>query len=410
MAYHGGGGGPDQWGGGSAPPYGGGPPPQPPYGGHAPPAGGYGGGPPPGGAPPYGPPGGGYGHAPPAYGGGAPGAYGQGDGGYGAPGAYGQGDGGYVAPPYNPHGGYGGPPSPAYGGAPQGYPPPGGYPPPAGGAPSGYPPPGGYPPPSSSAPGGYPAPGRYPPPGGGAPGSYPPAAGGYPPAAYPHEQLASGGGGDAQRFLGHGASHHVTGHAPAASARGRPVAAGAHIFPHPETFSVKEKVLSASGDSFNIKDASGRLRYLVDGTTFTMRQRKRLLGPAKEPLLGMSQERMSLRSRMVISDSTGRPAVTLRKRGFVSGMGNSTVYAWWGSDPDAASPFLEVKGDVFKKSYTITEVGSGAQVGTVKRHALSFKNFVTDKDDFTLTVQPGYDCALMVMLVVALDEMYTDDN
>lgn len=168
--------------------------------------------------------------------------------------------------------------------------------------------------------------------------------------------------------------------------------------------------MSASGDSFNVKDAAGRLRYLVDGTTFTMRQRKRLLGPAKEPLLGMSQERMSLRSRMVISDSTGRPAVTLRKRGFVSGMGNSTVYAWWGSDPDASSPFLEVKGDVFKKSYKITEVGSGAEVGTVKRHAMSFKNFATDKDDFTLTVQPGYDCAFMVLLVVALDEMYTDDN
>ncbi|KAK1863933.1 hypothetical protein I4F81_006486 [Pyropia yezoensis] len=213
-----------------------------------------------------------------------------------------------------------------------------------------------------------------------------------------------------ERFLGHGASHHVSGHAPAASARGRPIAAGAHLFSQPETFTVKEKVISASGDSFNVKDAAGRLRYLVDGTTFTMRQRKRLLGPAKEPLLGMSQERMSLRSRMVISDSTGRPAVTLRKRGFVSGMGNSTVYAWWGSDPDASSPFLEVKGDVFKKSYKITEVGSGAEVGTVKRHAMSIKNFATDKDDFTLTVQPGYDCAFMVLLVVALDEMYTDDN
>jgi len=203
----------------------------------------------------------------------------------------------------------------------------------------------------------------------------------------------------------------VANHAPAAPLFGRRVAAGTHLFHTAQTFKVKEKVVSWSGDSFDVKDTAGRRRYAVHGATLTTHQRKRLVGASGEPLLGLSQQRLTLRSRMTVTDSTGRAAVTLRKRGLVSGMGHSTVYAWWGTDPDATAPFLEVKGDLFKKNYTLTEVGGqGRPVATVQRHALGFKNFLTDKDDFTLRVEPNYDCAFLVMVVVALDEMYTDDN
>jgi len=192
---------------------------------------------------------------------------------------------------------------------------------------------------------------------------------------------------------------------------GARVARGEHLFNTRQTFKVKEKIASLSGDSFDIKDAAGSTRYKVDANFLTAHQRKRLIGASGEALLGLSQSQLSLRDRMTVTDSTGRPAVTLLRRGFMPGAGHSTVFAWWGTKTDEVAPFLEIKAGLLKWDFKLTEVGGEKRpVATVKRDVATVKNFFTDRDDFTLWVEPNYDCAFLVMVVVVLDEMFSDDN
>jgi hypothetical protein len=48
-------------------------------------------------------------------------------------------------------------------------------------------------------------------------------------------------------------------------------------------------------------------------------------------------------------------------------------------------------------------------VATVSRK-LSVMSILTDKDAYVIVVEPGFDCALMVVFVVAIDEQYRDDK
>jgi uncharacterized protein YxjI len=66
-------------------------------------------------------------------------------------------------------------------------------------------------------------------------------------------------------------------------------------------------------------------------------------------------------------------------------------------------------GNFLKKAFTITEVGTGHTVATV-RPKLSVMSILTDKDSYVVMVEPGFDCALMVVFVVAIDEQYRDDK
>ncbi len=137
---------------------------------------------------------------------------------------------------------------------------------------------------------------------------------------------------------------------------------------------------------------------------------KKLLDPSGRAIYTMSESIISLRGRMSIVDSTSKqPIVTLRKKGFIPMMGTSTVQVWRGSTDDG-SPWLEVKGDFFRKDFNFTDKSSGRVVATVKRKSFNMSNILLEKDTYVIRVEPGVDNALMVFLVVALDEQYRDDG
>ena len=80
----------------------------------------------------------------------------------------------------------------------------------------------------------------------------------------------------------------------------------------------------------------------------------------------MSESLLSLRGRMAIVDPVSKePIVTLRKKGFLPGLGTKTIRAWRGST-DEGPPYLEVKGDFFLKDFAVTEVATGRSLATVK--------------------------------------------
>lgn len=176
-------------------------------------------------------------------------------------------------------------------------------------------------------------------------------------------------------------------------------------------FKLQEKAFSLSGDSFSVKRVdNGEAFFKVKGNALSLKDSKALQDASGNPIYKMTEALLTMRGRMNITDAaTKQTVMTLRKKGFIPGFGTRTIQAWAGSS-DEGDPYLEVKGDFFRKDFTIKEVATGTTLATVKRKSFSLSNIVLEKDTYVIRVEPGIDTALMVFFVVAADEQYRDDG
>lgn len=78
------------------------------------------------------------------------------------------------------------------------------------------------------------------------------------------------------------------------------------------TFLIKEKVLSLSGDSFDIKTRDGETMFKVQGKTFTISGRKTLLDVQGRPLLTIRKKHLSLHGSYYADDPSGNRVFDLQ--------------------------------------------------------------------------------------------------
>lgn len=176
-------------------------------------------------------------------------------------------------------------------------------------------------------------------------------------------------------------------------------------------YKLQEKALSFSGDSFSVKDtATGQTAFKIKGNALSFHDSKTIQDHSGRPIYKMSESLLSLRHRMHITDAqTKAPLLTTRQKSFIPLMGTSTILVWRGSNDDG-EPYLEVKGDFFRKDFSVVEVASGRRVAAVKRKSFTLQNLLLEKDTYIVRVEPGLDTALMVFLCVAIDEVHRDDG
>lgn len=172
-------------------------------------------------------------------------------------------------------------------------------------------------------------------------------------------------------------------------------------------FKLREKYFSLSGDSFEIKNVTtDRVAFKVKGNPLSFRDSKALSDDAGNELYKISESMMSLHGRMQIVDVASKDTVlTVKKKSLIPKMGR--VQAWRGETDDGEAD-IECEGDILKKDFTIKEKPTGTLLATIKRKTLSVSNIVFDKDHYIVRVEPGVDAAMMVFLVIALDEQYHD--
>lgn len=183
-----------------------------------------------------------------------------------------------------------------------------------------------------------------------------------------------------------------------------------HTFSHQQRYTLTEKVMSLSGDSFKCMDDTGILRYNIKGSALSLREKKRMFcAVSGTELLRLKASVISMRGRQVITDPSGKAVLTIRKKSFVPGFGNSTVLGFHGDD-DNAEPILTAKGDWFKKDFVIKDYCSHRVMATVKRKMFNASNIIFNSDTYQVVCEPHVDCALMIMFTVVLDEIYNDQG
>lgn len=188
-------------------------------------------------------------------------------------------------------------------------------------------------------------------------------------------------------------------------------AAARYVLQQPVEFKLQEKAFSLSGDSFSVKRVdTGEPYFKVKGNALSLKDSKSLLDANGNAIYKMSEALLTLRGRMSIVDATNKqPVLTLRKKGFIPGFGTKTIQAWPGA-AEEGTPYLEVKGDFFRKDFNIVETATGRTLASIKRKSFTLSNILLEKDSYVIRVEPGVDTALMVFFVVAVDEQYRDDG
>lgn len=181
------------------------------------------------------------------------------------------------------------------------------------------------------------------------------------------------------------------------------------VFDEPIEFKMKEKLFSLSEDSFSIKrEDNGEQIFSVKGNSFSLRDSKTMYDKDGNALYKMTEAFLTIRSRMSIKDcESGETAFTLRKKSIIPMFGTNTIQCWKGDDDDG-EPYLEVKGNFLQKDYKIIDVESEKEVAKVSRKLFTMLNLFTDKDTYSIRVEAGADAALLVFLVIAIDEQYRE--
>lgn len=176
-------------------------------------------------------------------------------------------------------------------------------------------------------------------------------------------------------------------------------------------YKLKEKAFSLSGDGFSVKNTqTNQLAFKVKGNAFSLKDSKKIQDASGKPIYKMIENILTLRGRMrIVEASSNKSVVTLRKKGYFKFFGAGTVQIWNG-DSDEGDPWLEVKGDFMKKNFDFKQKASGRVVASVRRKSFNLSNLLLEKDTYIIRIEPGCDNALLVFLVIALDEQFRDDG
>lgn len=181
-----------------------------------------------------------------------------------------------------------------------------------------------------------------------------------------------------------------------------------YVYDDHKTFKLREKKFSLSGDSFYVLNEKGKKVFNVRSNWLSISpwEKKKLYDMNGRLLYTLKQSLFSFYGRMDIIDNSGSVVAAIyRKRLFTLWHRSLVVTRGKGGET-----WLEIKGSIFKKRFKMTDVNSGSQVARIRRKDINLSNLLFDKNTYTISVSPGNDVSLMVIIAVALDEAFNDNK
>ncbi|KAH6980950.1 tubby C-terminal-like domain-containing protein [Ilyonectria robusta] len=167
-----------------------------------------------------------------------------------------------------------------------------------------------------------------------------------------------------------------------------------------ETLILREKVMSLTGDSFEIKLASGQPILKVQGKVMSISGRKSIFDMAGTHLFDIVKEHLHIHTTFAIETPTGQKIMEV-KSGFKL-LGSKATATFTSSKGTAET--LTMKGNWVDYSAEIHDQASNALVARIDRKVLSGRDLLFGQQTYALTVAPNMDMALMAALCICMDE------
>lgn len=167
-----------------------------------------------------------------------------------------------------------------------------------------------------------------------------------------------------------------------------------------ETIIMREKVLSLTGDSFEVKLASGQSILKVEGKVMSISGRKKVFDMAGTHLFDIVKEHFHIHTTYAIESPSGQKIMEVKNSWKIIGSKATATFKSADGHPET----LTMKGDWIDLAAEIHDESSGAMVARIDRKILSGRDLLFGQQTYALQVAPNVDMALMAALCICMDE------
>ncbi|CAI7633133.1 unnamed protein product [Penicillium discolor] len=179
-----------------------------------------------------------------------------------------------------------------------------------------------------------------------------------------------------------------------------------YIAKEPQTIVLKEKVLSVSGDSFDIKLANGEPFLKVQGAWVSLSGRKKVEDAHGKHLFDIVKELLHIRSTYAIEDTHRKKICEVKSS--LTLIGSKATASF--TDNNGKAVTLKMKGGWFDHTADIVDEKSGQTVARIDRKLLSGRDLVFGQQTYAVVVAPGVDAALIAALCICFDEKNNEER
>ncbi|KAM6528850.1 hypothetical protein FALCPG4_009804 [Fusarium falciforme] len=167
-----------------------------------------------------------------------------------------------------------------------------------------------------------------------------------------------------------------------------------------ETLVLKEKVLSLTGDSFDIKLANGQPILKVEGKLLSISGRKSVYDMQGNHLFDIVKKLLNIHTTFHVESPQGQVLMEVKSSFKLLGSKATATF----TSSDGKQDVLEMKGGWLDYAADIMDKTTGTAVARIDRKLLSGKDIFFGQQTYALVVAPNVDMALMAALCICMDE------
>ncbi|KAI8725510.1 hypothetical protein NCS52_00122300 [Fusarium sp. LHS14.1] len=167
-----------------------------------------------------------------------------------------------------------------------------------------------------------------------------------------------------------------------------------------ETLVLKEKVLSLTGDSFDIKLANGQPILKVEGKMLSISGRKSVYDMQGNHLFDIVKKLLNIHTTFHVESPQGQVLMEVKSSFKLLGSKATATF----TSADGKQDVLEMKGGWLDYAADIMDKTTGTAVARIDRKLLSGKDIFFGQQTYALVVAPNVDMALMAALCICMDE------
>ncbi|CAM1506206.1 Fc.00g058470.m01.CDS01 [Cosmosporella sp. VM-42] len=167
-----------------------------------------------------------------------------------------------------------------------------------------------------------------------------------------------------------------------------------------ETLVLREKVLSLTGDSFEVKMTNGQPVLRVEGKVMSISGRKKVFDMANNHLFDIVKEHFHIHTTFAVESPQGQKIMEVKSSFKLLGSKATATF----TSADGKVDSITMKGNWIDYSAEMLDETTGTIVARIDRKVLSGRDLLFGQQTYALTVAPNVDMALMVAMCICMDE------
>jgi len=176
----------------------------------------------------------------------------------------------------------------------------------------------------------------------------------------------------------------------------------AHIHHEVRVYQMKEKVIAMAKQAFEVTDDDKKTHFKVHAKAMSMHHEKILEDEHGHKIGTIEHSLATMHKTLRIENKHGHVVAIAKTHHVLQAHSNVDVFF---GDKEKDHADVHIEGSIFAREFHFKNK-DGDTIAEVTRKTGALKNILTDADNYAVLVAPNVDAAMIVILVVGLDEMF----